>query len=148
MTEDVLRDMDIPAALVTGLMRQESYFNRWARSWAGATGLIQLMPGTAGDIARWYGLTPLSGADFYDPVKSITFGSLYLNRQYTAFDESLVLTLCAYNAGPGNASAWMEDFPLEQDDPELFIEQIPLTETRGYVKHVMANSWIYGELFN
>jgi hypothetical protein len=140
--------MNIPPEVVTGLMRQESYFNRWARSWVGASGLIQLMPGTAGDIARWYGLPVLSGSDFFVPEKSIRYGSLYLSRQYSAFNGSLVLALAAYNAGPGNAAKWMEEFPLEDGDPELFIEQIPLTETRGYVKHVMANTWIYLELFN
>jgi soluble lytic murein transglycosylase-like protein len=146
LTESTVSDLSVPADVVTGLMRQESYFNRWARSWVGASGLIQLMPGTAGDIARWYDLPPLSGDDFFDPASSILYGSIYLARQYSAFDGSLVLTLAAYNAGPGNAARWMEDFPLESGDPELFIEQIPLTETRQYVKHVMANSWVYGEL--
>ena len=148
LTESTVAGLDVPEAVVTGLMRQESYFSRWARSWVGASGLIQLMPGTAGDIARWYGLPVLSGSDFFVPEKSIQYGSLYLARQFSAFSGSSVLALAAYNAGPGNAAKWMEAFPLEEDDPELFIEQIPLTETRGYVKHVMANAWIYSELFN
>ncbi len=148
LTESTVAGLDVPATVVTGLMRQESYFSRWARSWVGASGLIQLMPGTAGDIARWYGLPVLSGSDFFIPEKSIQYGSLYLARQFSAFDGSSVLALAAYNAGPGNAAKWMEAFPLEEDDPELFIEQIPLTETRGYVKHVMANAWIYSELLN
>ncbi|MCK5114968.1 MAG: lytic transglycosylase domain-containing protein [Candidatus Aegiribacteria sp.] len=148
LTQSTVAGLDIPQAIVTGLMRQESYFSRWARSWVGASGLIQLMPGTAGDIARWYGLPVLSGSDFFVPEKSIQYGSLYLARQFSAFNGSSVLALAAYNAGPGNAAKWMEAFPLEEDDPELFIEQIPLTETRGYVKHVMANTWIYSELFN
>lgn len=146
LTQTTVSGMGLPVELVTGLMRQESYFNRWARSWVGASGLIQLMPGTAGDVARWYGLTPLSGEELFDPASSILYGSLYLARQYSAFEGSPVLALSAYNAGPGNAARWMEAFPPEDDDPELFIEQIPMTETRGYVKHVMANSWIYGEL--
>ena len=148
LTESTVAGLDISQAVVTGLMRQESYFSRWARSWVGASGLIQLMPGTAGDIARWYGLPVLSGSDFFVPEKSIQYGSLYLARQFSAFNGSSVLALAAYNAGPGNAAKWMEAFPLDEDDPELFIEQIPLTETRGYVKHVIANAWIYSELFN
>jgi len=146
LTETSVSGLGVPVELITGLMRQESYFNRWARSWVGATGLIQLMPGTAGDIARWYDLPVLSGDDFYDPSKSILYGSIYLARQLSAFQGSPLLALAAYNAGPGNAAKWMEEFPLEEGDPELFIEQIPLTETRGYVKHVLANSWIYGGL--
>jgi hypothetical protein len=148
LTSRTVSGLSITPEIVTGLMRQESYFSRWARSWVGASGLIQLMPGTAGDIARWYGLPVLSGADFFIPEKSIQYGSLYLARQYSAFDGSPVLALAAYNAGPGNAAKWMEEFPLDEDDPELFIEQIPLTETRGYVKHVMANARIYSEFFN
>ena len=129
--------------LVSGLMRQESGFDRWAGSSVGARGLIQLMPGTAGDIARWYQLDPMTGEDFYLPERSIAFGSLYLDRQYDSFDSVLPAVLAAYNAGPGNASRWMEEFPCESDDPELFIEQITFSETRGYVKHVMTNAMIY-----
>jgi len=129
--------------LVTGLMRQESGFDRWAGSAVGARGLIQLMPGTAGDIARWYGLDPLSGDDFYVPGLSIRFGARYLDRQYGSFDGVLPAVFAAYNAGPGNASRWMEDVPCEADDPELFIEQITFSETRGYVKHVLANAMLY-----
>ncbi len=148
LTESTVSSMNIDASIVTGLMRQESYFNRLARSWIGAKGLIQLMPGTAGDIARWYGLPVLSGNDFYIPENSILYGSLYLARQNSAFNGSSVLALAAYNAGPGNAAKWMEAFPLDLSDPELFIEQIPFTETRGYVKHVLANSWLYSEILN
>lgn len=147
VTEESIQGLAVTLEIVTGLMRQESYFNRWARSWVGATGLIQLMPGTAGDIARWYDLPVLSGDDFYIPEKSILYGSVYLSRQFSSFDGSEMLALSAYNAGPGNASRWMDDFPPEDGDPELFIEQIPLTETRNYVKNVMANAWIYGRIF-
>ena len=148
LTESTVSSMNIDAFIITGLMRQESYFNRFARSWIGAKGLIQLMPGTAGDIARWYGLPTLSGNDFFIPENSILYGSLYLARQNSAFNGSSVLALAAYNAGPGNAAKWMEAFPLDSSDPELFIEQIPFTETRGYVKHVLANAWLYSEILN
>ncbi len=148
LTESTVSGMNIDAFIVTGLMRQESYFNRFAGSWIGAKGLIQLMSGTAGDIARWYGLPVLTGNDFYIPENSIMYGSLYLARQNSAFNGSSVLALAAYNAGPGNAAKWMEAFPLDSSDPELFIEQIPFTETRGYVKHVLANAWLYSEILN
>ena len=85
----------------------------------------------------------MSGSDFYAPERSITFGALYLNRQHGSFDGVVPALLAAYNAGPGNASRWMEQFPCQPDDPELFIEQITFSETQGYVKHVMANTWIY-----
>jgi len=143
LTEELTAGLTIPGAAVTALMRQESYFNRWAGSSVGARGLIQLMPGTAGDISRWYGLPVLSGNDFYDPENSIQFGSIYLDRQYRSFDGSLLLAMAAYNAGPGSASRWMNDFPMEPDDPELFIEQVTYIVTRRYIKKVMANAWLY-----
>lgn len=143
LTEELTADLSVPSAAVTGLMRQESYFHRWARSHVGASGLIQLMPGTAGDISRWYGLPQLSGDEFYVPTNSIRYGAIYLDRQFGSFDGSLPLALAAYNAGPGNASRWMDDFPMEPGDPELFIEQITLVETRRYVKLVLANTQLY-----
>ncbi len=143
LTEELTADLTIPGAAVTALMRQESYFNRWAGSSVGARGLIQLMPGTAGDISRWYGLPVLSGDDFYNPENSIQFGSIYLDRQYRSFDCSLPLAMAAYNAGPGSASRWMSEFPMEPDDPELFIEQVTYVETRRYIKKVIANAWLY-----
>jgi len=146
LTEKVISGMGLPLQLVTGLMKQESGFDRRARSWAGASGLIQLMPGTAGDIARWYDLPRLSGGDFSDPYKSILYGSMYLERQILNFGGSPYLALAAYNAGPGNAARWRESFPPNGNDPELFVEQIPFEETRNYVKKVMANSWVYGEI--
>jgi len=127
---------------IEGISRDESYFNRFARSGAGATGLIQLMPGTAGDVARWSGLPRLSGDDFFVPEYSLRYGSIYVNRQMNSFGHS-PLFLAAYNAGPGNASRWVETHGWDPADPELFIEQITFRETRLYVKNVQRSVWIY-----
>ncbi len=143
LAEDVSEGMAFDAELLTGLMKQESYFNRWAGSPVGARGLIQLMPGTAGDIARWYGLAPLTENDFYIPENSVLFGAYYLNRQYLRFDNNPIIALAAYNAGPGNAVIWYDTYGYDPADPELFIEKITFVETRGYIKHILANRWIY-----
>lgn len=139
---DAVEDLSVEPFWIEGIARDESYFNRFARSGAGATGLIQLMPGTAGDVSRWSGLPRLSGDDFFVPENSLRYGSIYVNRQMNSFGHS-PLFLAAYNAGPGNASRWVETHGWDPADPELFIEQITFRETRLYVKNVQRSVWIY-----
>lgn len=134
--------LSVEPCWIEGISRDESYFNRFARSSVGATGLIQLMPGTAGDVARWNGLPRLSGDDFFSPEYSLRYGSIYVNRQMNSFGHS-PLFLAAYNAGPGNASRWVETHGWDPADQELFIEQITFRETRLYVKNVQRSVWIY-----
>lgn len=137
-----VRDLSVEPYWIEGIARDESYFNRFAQSGVGASGLIQLMPGTAGDVARWSGLPRLSGNDFFVPEYSLRYGSIYVNRQMNSFGHS-PLFLAAYNAGPGNASRWVNTHGWDPGDPELFIEQITFRETRLYVKNVQRSVWIY-----
>jgi len=143
MAREVAAGLSLQPSILQGIMREESYFDRWVVSWAGARGLIQLMPGTAGDVARWYGLPRLSEEEFYVPENSIRYGALYINRQYESFDGVEPLYLAAYNAGPGNARRWMDMHGWDPGDPELYIEQITYRETRMYVKKVLRSAWIY-----
>jgi hypothetical protein len=143
LSEAVTDTMHLSAAIVQGIMREESYFDRWVVSGAGARGLIQLMPGTAYDVARWNGLPFLGEEQFFEPANSILYGALYINRQWLAFGGEPALFLAAYNAGPGNASRWIDMHGWDPSDPELFIEQITYRETRIYVKKVLRSSWIY-----
>ncbi len=133
--------------MLTGIMREESSFDRRVVSGAGARGLIQLMPGTAADVARWHGLPRLEERDFFDPEKSVRYGSLYIDRQYRNFGGEPALFLAAYNAGPGNASRWRDSHSYSPADPEMFIEQITFRETRNYAKLVMRSAWIYENYF-
>lgn len=129
--------------VLQGIMREESSFSRWVVSRAGAMGVIQLMPGTAYDVARWYGLPFLESDDFFDPAISVPYGALYINRQYGNFNGETPLFLAAYNAGPGNATRWVDMHGWNPADPELYIEQITYRETRMYVKKVLRSAWIY-----
>ncbi len=135
--------LDLDADVLQGIMREESYFDRWIVSNAGAIGVIQLMPGTAFDVARWYGLEFLEEDDFYNPALSVPYGALYINRQQGSFNGEIPLFLAAYNAGPGNAARWVSMHGWNPDDPELYIEQITYRETRLYVKKVLRSAWIY-----
>mgnify|MGYP006278476541 CR=1 FL=1 len=129
--------------VLQGIMREESYFNRWVVSRAGARGVVQLMPATAFDVARWYGLPPLTEEEFFDPAASVPYGALYIDRQYRNYDGEYPLFLAAYNAGPGNATRWVSMHGWNNGDPELYIEQITYRETRIYVKKVLRSAWIY-----
>lgn len=133
----------LEADVLQGIMREESYFDRLVVSRAGARGVVQLMPGTAYDVARWYGLPYLEDDDFFNPAASLPYGALYINRQLENFSGENSLFLAAYNAGPGNATRWVDMHGWNPADPELYIEQITYRETRMYVKKVQRSAWIY-----
>ncbi len=137
--------MSLDPSYVRGIMREESYFNRFVISSAGAAGLIQLMPATASDVARWNGLPRLTPEDFFIPEHSVLYGSLYINSQARRYQHPAVF-LAAYNAGPGNASRWIDMHGFDPDDQELYIEQITYRETRLYAKKVQRSAWIYGRI--
>jgi soluble lytic murein transglycosylase len=127
-------------AWVYGLMRQESRFVDYARSGAGAQGLMQIMPATAKWIARQMGQDKKAHARMADPEANIRFGTYYLKRLLDGLDGSPVLATAGYNAGPGRARRWQADTALEG---AIYTETIPFTETREYVKKVLANAMHY-----
>jgi soluble lytic murein transglycosylase len=127
-------------ALVWAFMRQESAFNPKARSYVGAMGLMQLMPGTARLVARAYATD--QGANFYDPSTNIALGQAYIASLLSDTDNNLVRTAAGYNGGPGNVMRWDNSLNAGQD-PLLYVASIPLFETRDYVQRVLANYWMY-----
>ncbi len=126
--------------LISGIIRQESIFNPEIVSPAGAIGLMQIMPYTGKYIAEKKG-RDFSVDSLYLPHYNIHFGTYYLNELREQFDTNLVMILAAYNAGPHNAKKWMEKNKNEEFD--LSVENIGFTETRNYVKKVLANYWTY-----
>jgi soluble lytic murein transglycosylase-like protein len=133
----------LESSMLQGIMREESYFDRRVVSGAGARGVVQLMPSTASDVARWYGLPLLTEEEFFDPAASVPYGAIYIDRQYRSFQGQQPLFLAAYNAGPGNADRWVGMHGWNPADPEMYIEQITYRETRVYVKKVLRSAWIY-----
>lgn len=129
-------------AWVYGLIRQESRFVDSARSSAGARGLMQVMPATARWIARQMGLRGNAHQDMHQPDTNIRFGTYYMKRTLDSLQGSPVLATAGYNAGPGRARRWQADTALEA---AVYIESIPFTETREYVKKVMANALYYSQ---
>lgn len=144
-TEIGYKRSELPFGAIEGIMREESLFQRTARSWVGATGLMQLMPSTAAMLKRQN-----TDVEFHpsltDTESNIILGSTYLKDMRNYFSGQLPLAIMAYNAGPGNVNKWLRRFGnLELDE---FIEKIPLSETRNYVKRVMRTMQVYGQIYD
>jgi soluble lytic murein transglycosylase-like protein len=141
----------LPLTLVTGLAWQESMYKADIRSSAGAIGLMQLMPGTAREIAPKAGISKLSVGQLTQPEINIHLGSFYLREQLNRWQGELIPTIAAYNAGPNAVGRWRQNFGKlsnnESLHEELFIEHIPYEETRRYVKQVFTHAWVYAWLY-
>ena len=135
----------VDRALIYAVIRQESRFNPRARSYAGARGLMQLMPATASFVARDRDLRRGKGrGKLYDPGYNMALGQKYLEMLMAeaAVRGDLFALVAAWNGGPGNLTKWRRTLK-HQDDPLLFIECIPAPETRNFIEHVLSNLWIY-----
>ncbi len=126
-------------AWMYGLIRQESRFMADARSQVGAMGLMQLMPATAKWAATRVGIKNLMMDRVTDVPINLSLGAYYLRHVLDDLGHP-VLATAGYNAGPGRARRWRAETPLEG---AIYAESIPFTETRDYVKKVMANAWFY-----
>ncbi len=137
----------VEPALALGLMRQESNFNPEALSPVGARGLMQLMPGTAQDVARRLGDGPANlPALTTDPAYNMRLGTAYLAGLLSQFGGAVPYAVAGYNAGPSRVADWL----AANGDPAAgvvdivdWIELIPFTETRNYVQRVVENLVIY-----
>ena len=135
----------VDRALIYAFMRQESLFRMRAKSHAGARGLMQLMPGTAGFMTgkRYRGARR---NELYDPGLNISIAQRYIRHliEYDVVKGSVLMLAAAYNGGPGNLNKWRRRAARRKaTDPLIFIETIPAYETRNYVERVLANLWIY-----
>ncbi|HEV2746316.1 MAG TPA: lytic transglycosylase domain-containing protein [Allosphingosinicella sp.] len=122
---------------------QESNFRTAVVSPAGARGVMQVRPGTAGDIARKRG-EPFDPNQLSEPAANLEYGQSYLEylRSHHGTGGLLPKVIAAYNAGPLPIAEWNMR-RIDQGDPLLYIESIPYWETRGYVPTVLRNYWIY-----
>ena len=134
---------------IHAITRQESQFDRQAISHAGARGMMQLMPGTAREVAGKLGLGYDAGSLTADTNYNMTLGSTYFQQMLSYFGGSYPLAVAAYNAGPGNVNKWLR----ANGDPRGggidmvdWIEAIPIFETRNYVQRVLENAVVYDTL--
>ena len=137
---------DLDPAWVYGLIRQESRFVRDARSWAGAQGLMQIMPATARWIAKKLGERDFRVEQLHDLDTNLRFGTFYLRSVLDDLEGSPLLASAAYNAGPGRPRSWRSTLSAPVEGA-IFAEIIPFNETRDYVKKVLTNAVYYAALF-
>jgi soluble lytic murein transglycosylase len=133
-------------SLAHGITRQESSFDRAAVSHAGARGMMQLMPGTARETTGKLGLAYDLGRLTRDPSYNIMLGSHYFARLMDQWGGYAPLAVASYNAGAGNVRKWIREYGDPRTpgvDIVRWIEDIPFTETRGYVQRVLENAVVY-----
>ena len=132
--------------LMLSLIREESYFDPLAQSAVGASGLMQLMPSTAGEINSKMGLGMNVYEALFNPSLNIKMGNyyyLFLKRNLEGYDIS---SIAAYNGGIGSIQRWKTS--LHYNDTDEFVEQIPYPETKNYVKKVFRSYWNYIRIYN
>lgn len=134
----------LPTYLVLGIIRQESAFDTNAQSWAGARGLMQLMPATARELAMKNGLV-YSHEKLSDPAYNVRLGTTYFRQVFNMFDENLELSLAGYNGGPYRIKRlWNEAGNRELD---RFLEGLGIEESKTYVKRILVLSDSYRQLY-
>jgi len=134
----------VDRALIYAVIRQESKFNPKAKSWAGARGLMQLMPRTASFVARDSAYRWDKKTKLYKPEINLKLGQRYIEilLKDTKIKGDLFLMAAAWNGGPGNLNKWRRKTEY-MDDPLFFIESLPSRETRIFIERVLSNLWIY-----
>ncbi len=125
---------------IYSVMRRESAFRPDARSSADALGLLQLLPSTANLVARRNGLPQPSRADLLNPSRNIPLGALHLAEVRDKYNGNWLFGLAAYNAGPGALRRW---FPPRDMEPDVWMENIPFNETRGYLQRILMHVAVY-----
>ena len=132
---------NLESAFVYGIIRRESAFNPQARSPVGARGLMQLMPATANQVAKQLKLKTPNRNDLYSAALNVNLGSSYISDMLKKFNGHRALASAAYNAGPHRVKAWLpEDSSLPSD---VWIDTIPFTETREYVRAILAYTALF-----
>jgi soluble lytic murein transglycosylase len=145
LIEKNLAGSGVDVNIIRGLIRQESFFEPEAVSGAGAVGLMQVLPSTAKSLAEKLGDKGFRADALKDPAVNVRFGVRYFLERHAEYGGNLALTLASYNAGRVKIGVWREF--LGGLDQELFVEFIPYTETRDYVKKILGNRAMYALLY-
>lgn len=139
--------LGIDPLILFSLVRQESFFEWYAGSSAGAQGLMQIIPTTGQEVSNILGWPEnYSDSDLLLPYVNVTLGSTYLKRQMDFFGKNnLYAAMAAYNAGPSNADNW---YRIAGDDPDLFLEVVRFAETRNYILFISEAMHIYKNIYS
>ena len=137
----------VPKELIYSIIRQESAFDRYARSPADAFGLMQLLPRVAQRTAELSDIPYASVEDLYHPKTNLSLGIFHLRQLLDKFDNQFIMAVASYNAPEEAVRNWVKN-RFHNNSPVEFIEDIPYRETRLYVKLVMRNLIFYQSLFS
>ena len=135
----------IDPRFILALIRQESVFKPFAKSPAGARGLLQLTMDAAQKYGAGAGVNALSENQLYQPDTSIALGAEYLKYLVQLFPEMLEPVAASYNGGEDNVARWLER--AKHKDPGVFTAEIGFDETKAYVQKVMTNYRVYRLLY-
>ncbi len=139
-------EYNIPESVIFAVIKVESDFDAQAESYAGACGLMQMMPKTFEWLTSDEHLGEhLNKSELFDAEVNIRYGTYYLNYLYQKFDRNMDTALAAYNAGEGNVASWLKD--AEYSDGNGNLIKIPFEETENYVKKVNKEIQTYKELY-
>lgn len=127
--------------ILQSILKEESHFNPYAQSGVNASGLMQLMPATYSEVAKYNNIS----GDIFEPENNIKAGSIYYANLKKPFGGKDLYALSAYNGGIGSVTSWISK--LSYNDTDEFVEQIPYPETKNYVKKVLRTYWVYGNIY-
>lgn len=133
---------NLPSAWLFAIIRQESTFTPFARSPQGARGLMQILPSTAQAFSKQFALSSFNDKALYQPAWNIRIGAYYLHALQRHFNQHLLLSTAAYNAGPTRVARWLENAPK---DASIWIETLPFQETREYLKNIIYATCLYSQ---
>jgi soluble lytic murein transglycosylase len=139
------RQHNLDPLFTLAVIREESRFQPDVGSFAGALGLMQIIPSTGQSIAKQMGIPNFDNSMLLDSETNIKMGTFYLRQQLDNFNQNKFYTCGAYNGGPGNMSKWISRWG--DRDMDEFIENIPYDETRNYIKKVMGSYYFYQMLY-
>lgn len=144
IAQEESKKRSVPTPLIMGMIRQESAFDTYARSWADAFGLMQLLPERAKELSRKIEVPYSDFNDLYDPKTNIQLGTLLLSQYLKNWDHNFIGYIASYNAGSGAIKRWLR--VRYRKDPFEFVEMIPYEETQGYIKLIFRNYVTYMRL--
>jgi soluble lytic murein transglycosylase len=137
------KEFGLSESFVASVINVESRYDSSAVSSVGAVGLMQILPSTARECAQKLGIE-FDDVDLYDADENIRIGCFYLHYLLELFDGNIVNVLCAYNWGLGNVNNWIA---LGYMDSDGTITNIPIEETRNYIKKFYISSFVYEKLY-
>ena len=127
--------------ILQSILKEESHFNQYAQSGVNASGLMQLMPATYSEVAKFNNIS----GDIFEIDNNIKAGSIYYANLKKPFGNKDLYAISAYNGGIGSVTNWISK--LTYSDTDEFVEQIPYPETKNYVKKVLRTYWVYGNIY-